>query len=130
MSAIVQDVIELLLTSRTALGLPAVSMDFLPETGDALSVQAQDPKVFKTFIDGTKFYRFVFVLMARTDNTARLSAFTWLEACGALFSGMDNFAISSTRHVIDGESNTPSIISQTESRITYGMTVTIKYMEA
>ena len=131
MSAIVQDVVELLITKWTLLSLPAVTMDYLPETGDGLSVQAQEPKAYKAFIDGTKFYRFVFTLMARTDNSKRLTAVAWLEACGALFSGMKNFALSATRNVIDGESSTPSIISQTEQgRITYGMTVTIKYMEA
>ena len=138
MSALVYDLVMLIVDNRTELGIPTtVRMDRLMETGSSVSVAMNGtPKTLKEYIDGTKIRRASFDVLAITDETAtdarNLQAVEWLEAIGALFEGMNRFTLSATRTINEATQVTmPSIVSRTDAgRVTYVLNITIEYREA
>lgn len=138
MSALVKDLVMLLIANRTELGIPTnVRMDRLMETGDSVSVVMNGtPKTLKEYVNGSRVRRASFDVMAITDEAAsdanNLKAMEWLEAIGALFEGMNRFALSDTRTINEATQVTmPSIVSRTDTgRITYVLNINIEYREA
>lgn len=68
--------------------------------------------------------------MKEQTSLPNLKATDWLEAIGALFSGMASFTLSEKRIITKGECTSPSIVGKKEDgTITYSMTVEITYTE-
>jgi hypothetical protein len=136
-TSVVQDILLLLEDGKDVLGLPSwLQMDRLPEKGDGISVQmAKTPKILRQYITGKSKQRATFEVLARTTeleqtSSANLTATNWLEAIGALFSGMHDFVLSETRTITSGEVTSPSIVTRTDgNRITYSITVEIEFTE-
>lgn len=136
MKSIAYDLLALLVENGGALGLPEyVQMDFLPESGDGVSLQmAGTPRLLKSYINGRRQYQTAFNVLARSDvgktSEVRLKVYDWLSAVASLFEGMNRFALSAGRTILTGEASAPSIVSQTtDGRITYSVAITIEYEE-
>ncbi len=137
MAPLIKDLVLLLVNSRDNLSIPTtVRMDRLMETGDSISVAMNGtPKTLKEYINGSRERRASFdVLGITTEGTSdakTLQLVTWLEAIGALFEGMRNFTLSTTRTVISAtQITTPTIVSRTEGgRVTYVINIAIRYRE-
>lgn len=135
--SLTQDLLALLEDGKESLGLPDwLQMDRLPEKGQGISLQmAKRPKVLKTYITGKSVNQASFEVLARTvekekTSLPNLEATDWLEAIGALFSGMDRFALSDKRIITKGECTSPSIVTRTDDgTVTYSMAVEITYTE-
>lgn len=132
------DILNLLRDNKETLGIPdnvTLQMDFLPSSGDALSYQPdQAPKTEKQWINGTRRNGLTFSVLAVTDGDStsapNIKAAGWLEAIGALFGGMNNFALSEQRTVIQGNVETPAILRRTEdNRVVYSILIEITYKE-
>ncbi len=137
MSPVVKDLVMLLISNRTSLGIPTtVRMDRLMESGDSISVAMSGvPKTEKEYINGAKVRQATFGVLAvtteGTNDLQTLTAVSWLEAIGELFEGMRNFTLSSDRTIIEATQVTmPTIVSRTDTgRITYVLNISIKYRE-
>lgn len=135
--SLTQDLLALLEDGKQPLGLPDwLQMDRLPEKGDGISLQmAKRPKVLKTYITGKSINKASFEVLARTvekehTSVPNLKATDWLEAIGALFSGMERFVLSEKRIITMGEVTSPSIVGRmNDGVITYSITVEITYTE-
>ena len=70
-------------------------------------------------------------MLFRSSDAKTLQLVTWLEAIGALFEGMRNFTLSTTRTVISAtQITTPTIVNRTEGgRVTYVINIAIRYRE-
>jgi len=136
-SALVYDLVMLIVNNRTELGIPTtVRMDRLEESGDSISVAMNGtPKTLKEYINGTKVRKASFDVLAITTETAsdaqNLQAVEWLEAIGALFEGMNRFTLSGTRTIVGATQVTmPTIVSRNESgRVSYVLNISIEYRE-
>ncbi|MEA5031985.1 MAG: hypothetical protein VB025_07525 [Sphaerochaeta sp.] len=134
---LVKDIVLLLVVNRTALGIPTtVRMDRLMETGDSVSVAMRGtPKTLKEYINGSRVRSGDFDVLGITDegtsDAQNLAVVTWLEAIGALFEGMRNFALSANRTVIEAtQVTTPTIVSRSDTgRVSYVLNISIKYRE-
>ena len=137
MSPVVKDLVMLLISNRTELGIPTtVRMDRLMESGDSISVAMNGvPKTEKEYINGAKVRQASFGVLAvtteGTNDLQTLTAVSWLDAIGELFEGMKNFTLSSDRTIIEATQVTmPTIVSRTDTgRITYVLNISIKYRE-
>ncbi len=136
-TSLTQDLLALLEDGKESLGLPNwLQMDNLPERGDGISLQMEKrPKVLTKYITGKSKNQASFAVLARTvmkeqTSVPNLKATDWLEAIGALFSGMERFVLSEKRIITRGEVTSPSIVGkQTDGQITYSITVEITYTE-
>lgn len=135
--SLTEDLLNLLVDVKPALSLPAwTQLDCLPKSGDGISLQmAKTPKTQKTYITGKTIKQASFEVLAKTTeskNTSlpNLTATGWLEAIGALFAGMNKFALSASRTITKGEHTSPSIVSRDDdSQVTYSLAVEIVYTE-
>ncbi len=135
---LVKDLVMLLVNNRASLGIPdTVRMDRLMEKGDSVSVAMNGvPKTLKEYINGSRVRRAAFDVLVITDENENhsgqnLVAVSWLEAVGALFEGMREFALSASRTVVQATQVTiPTIVSRTETgRISYVLNISIEYRE-
>lgn len=134
---IVKDILVLLNSNKTVLGLPDVLPlpDLLPETGDGISVaQIQVAKTLREYLNGKRVRKATFAVLVRTDGgnngSGSLKAISWLEAVGALFEGMKRFQLSATRTINGADTTTPSIINRDDNnRVTYQLTIECEYVE-
>lgn len=136
-TSLVQDLLKLLDDGKQTLGLPSwLQMDKLPEKGSGISLQmGKRPKILTTYITGKSKKHATFEVLARNvekekTSLPNLQATNWLEAIGALFSGMERFVLSESRIITKGECTSPSIVGRTEDgTVTYSMAVEITYTE-
>lgn len=136
-TSLTQDLLALLEDGKESLGLPNwLQMDRLPEKGAGISLQmAKRPKVLKTYITGKSINQASFEVLAKNiekekTSLPNLEATNWLEAIGALFSGMERFVLSEKRIITKGEATSPSIVGRTDdTTVTYSMAVEITYTE-
>ena len=136
-TSLVQDLLKLLDDGKQTLGLPSwLQMDKLPEKGSGISLQmGKRPKILTTYITGKSKKQATFEVLARNvekekTSLPNLQATNWLEAVGALFSGMERFVLSESRIITKGECTSPSIVGRKEDgTVTYSMAVEITYTE-
>lgn len=134
---LIKDLVLLLVSNRTALGIPTtVRMDRIMQDGDCISIAMNGtPKTEKQYINGSRVRQSSFGVLAATDESTsdaqNLKAVSWLEAIGALFEGMNKFALSKERTILEATQVTmPTIVSRTDSgRVTYVLTISIRYRE-
>lgn len=136
MKSIQRELMELILSLREELGLPAeLQADFLPVKGDALSFQSDEvPKLYKSYITGTAEYQYAFTILAVTDGNStsapNLKAIGWLEAIGDYFDGIHDFPLSEKRTIEYGETATPALVQRTaDNRLVYSISINISYKE-
>lgn len=137
MKPLIQDLVMFIISNRTDLGIPqTVRMDKLMGEGDSISVAMRGvPKAYITYVNGSRKLRANFDVLGITEEGANdaksLQVVKWLEAIGATFEGMNNFALSSERTILSASQVTmPTIVGRSDDgRISYVMNVTIDYKE-
>ena len=137
MKALIYDLVMLLTTNRTTLGIPdSVRMDRLMEDRDCISIAMRGmPKVLKEYINGSKQLTATFDVLAETlegaSDAKNLGAVEWLLSIGAMFEGMKRFSLSDNRTVLRASQTTmPTIVGRNDAgRVSYVMTVSIDYEE-
>ena len=137
MKALIYDLVMLLTTNRTTLGIPdSVRMDRLMEDRDCISIAMRGmPKVLKEYINGSKQLTATFDVLAETlegaSDAKNLGAVDWLISIGALVEGMKRFTLSDNRTVLRASQTTmPTIVGRNDAgRVSYVMTVSIDYEE-
>lgn len=134
MASIQREIMELMINNAEALGLPKnIQMDYLPPNMDAIALQPDaSPKVEKAYIGGSKVCTFPFTMLATTKGSKSsepsIKAMDWLNAIGALFEGMSNFQLSTSRKILNGETMTPALVNRhQDGRLIYSISINIRY---
>lgn len=106
-------------------------LEWLPPEGTGYSiVQLDEPKVEKSYINGSKQYRIGYDLIAQGNWQVRLTLLDQLSKLSTLIEGMRGEEIGDGITVQKVEATTPSLRAQTENGIIrYGFSVTIIFKD-
>lgn len=106
-------------------------LEWLPPEGTGYSlIQLDEPKVEKSYINGSKQYRIGYDLIAQGNWQVRLTLLDQLSKLSTLIEGMRNKEIGDGITIQKVEATTPSLRAQTENGIIrYGFSVTIIYKD-
>lgn len=123
-------VMEYLEAVCPTLPAPTPQLEWLEPDGLSVAlIQTTEPKVVKTYINGSTECRLAFDIVAQGKTTDRLNILTYLFKYMRLFEVMDNLE-AGTITIKRAETTTPSLRAQTEDlTVRYAISVTINYKE-
>lgn len=132
---ITEDLLEFLNRYAEEMELPTVMLDMIATDKSVALQTITQPKVEKSYIDGTRISRYSFRLTIKdkvnqTNSLANIRMLQYLEAFSVLFDGMEEIKISPDIEVVEAEVSTPSILVREENgMVVYGFTVNMTYKE-
>lgn len=133
---IIDSILAFLNEQAEKVGLPSVMVDYLA-VKDSMSLQTiTQPKVERTYIDGTTIMQTSFRLTRKsvektTSALPTLKIISSLEALATLFEGMDNFPLDDTYTIVRADVTQPSMLArENEKEVVYGVTINVTYKEA
>lgn len=112
-------------------GIPTPSLEWLKPSDNSYSViQLDEPKVEKSYINGSKQYRIGYDLVAQGDWRERLSLIQNLSKLSTLLDSMRGTEVGDGIIVQKVEATTPSLRAQSENGvIRYGFSATIIFKD-
>lgn len=112
-------------------GVAVPELEWLQPDGTGYSiVQLDEPKVEKSYINGSRQYRIGYDLIAQGNWQVRLTLLDQLSKLSTLIEGMRGEEIGDGITVQKVEATTPSLRAQTENGIIrYGFSVTIIFKD-
>ena len=118
-------------TNCPLVGISTPSLEWLNPKGTSYSVvQLDEPKVDKSYINGSKQYRIGYDFVAQGDWQERLTLIQALSKLSTLLDTMRGTVVGDNVTVQKVEATTPSLRAQTENGvIRYGFSATIVYKD-
>jgi len=118
-------------TNCPLVGISTPSLEWLNPKGTSYSVvQLDEPKVEKSYINGSKQYRIGYDFVAQGDWQERLTLIQALSKLSTLLDTMRGTVVGDNVTVQKVEATTPSLRAQTENGvIRYGFSATIVYKD-
>lgn len=118
-------------TNCPLMGISTPSLEWLNPKGTSYSVvQLDEPKVEKSYINGSKQYRIGYDFVAQGDWQERLTLIQALSKLSTLLDTMRGTVVGDNVTVQKVEATTPSLRAQTENGvIRYGFSATIVYKD-
>ena len=118
-------------TNCALAGIPVPKLEWLEPKGTSYSVvQLDEPKVEKSYINGSKQYRIGYDFVAQGSWQSRLTLIQNQTKLSALLETMRTKVVGDNVTVQKVEATTPSLRAQTENGIVrYGFSATIIYKD-